>query len=208
MAFFCGGRLSGGHRSGQAVCHSSRVHLRPGALAPSRAGGWLSPTQNLGRAILDLLALALGVAAIAIPAAAILLAQGAGRDAFDDIFLYGRALATDTLPDPNAPWAANSLDHRQCRSRRSASLAVWNDRLPGLVGNGELAALAGIGSVAGVPAGRPGNDGRATADRGLGDRGLGPGNASRPLLAALLSSADRGRRDRGGCLLRRARLPL
>ncbi len=50
------------------------------------------------------MALVMGVAAIAIPAGAILLAQGAGQDAFDDIFRYGRALATDTLPDPNAPW--------------------------------------------------------------------------------------------------------
>ena len=50
-------------------------------------------------------------------AAAILVAQGAGRDAFDDIFLYGRALATDTLPDPNAPrglirWITGNADPR------------------------------------------------------------------------------------------------
>ena len=38
--------------------------------------------------------------------AAILIAQGAGRPAFEDIFQYGRALATDTLPDPTAPPAA------------------------------------------------------------------------------------------------------
>jgi 4-amino-4-deoxy-L-arabinose transferase-like glycosyltransferase len=65
-----------------------------------------SPARKLGRAVLDVMVLVLGVAAIAIPAAAILVAQGAARDAFDDIFLYGRALATDTAPDPKAPWAA------------------------------------------------------------------------------------------------------
>jgi 4-amino-4-deoxy-L-arabinose transferase-like glycosyltransferase len=61
--------------------------------------------RKLARAILDALTLLLGTAAIVLPAAAILLFQGAGLDAFDDIFLYGRALATDTLPDPHAPWA-------------------------------------------------------------------------------------------------------
>ena len=55
---------------------------------------------------------------------AILVAQGAGRDAFDDIFLYGRALATDTLPEPEAPpgvirWITGNAD-----PRGPASLAV------------------------------------------------------------------------------------
>jgi hypothetical protein len=64
-----------------------------------------SRVQRVGRALLDTMVLVLGVAAITALAAAILFAQGAGRDAIDDIFFYGRALATDTLPDPSAPLA-------------------------------------------------------------------------------------------------------
>ena len=48
-------------------------------------------------------------------AAAILMARGAGAAAYDDIFRYGRALATDTLPEPNAPpgvirWITGNAD--------------------------------------------------------------------------------------------------
>jgi 4-amino-4-deoxy-L-arabinose transferase-like glycosyltransferase len=40
-------------------------------------------------------------------AAAVLMGQGAGRDAYEDIFQYGRALAMETPADPHAPpfWA-------------------------------------------------------------------------------------------------------
>jgi 4-amino-4-deoxy-L-arabinose transferase-like glycosyltransferase len=75
------------------------------ALLLRKGQGGPSPRRRLGHTIVDIMALVLGVAAIAIPAGAVLLAQGAGQDAFDDIFLYGRALATDTLPDARAPWA-------------------------------------------------------------------------------------------------------
>src|SRR5262249_14921887 len=48
-------------------------------------------------------------------AIAILIAWGAGRAAYDDIMLYGRALATDTLADPSAPpafmrWLTGNAD--------------------------------------------------------------------------------------------------
>jgi 4-amino-4-deoxy-L-arabinose transferase-like glycosyltransferase len=47
--------------------------------------------------------------------ALVLLAQGAGYDAYVDIFQYGRALATDTPPEPNAPsgwirWVTGNAD--------------------------------------------------------------------------------------------------
>jgi hypothetical protein len=58
------------------------------------------------RGVLDVLALVLGTAAIAAVATAIVVARGAARPAFEDIILAGRALATDTLPEPNAPPAA------------------------------------------------------------------------------------------------------
>ncbi|MFI5454258.1 MAG: ArnT family glycosyltransferase [Isosphaerales bacterium] len=56
------------------------------------------------RGFLHLVAFALGIVGIAAVAATILIARGAGQSAFEDIFQYGRALATDTLTDPNAPW--------------------------------------------------------------------------------------------------------
>lgn len=54
-----------------------------------------------------LLWLAAGFATPWAIALGILAAQGAGRDAFEDIVRYGGALATDTPPDPNSPpgWA-------------------------------------------------------------------------------------------------------
>jgi 4-amino-4-deoxy-L-arabinose transferase-like glycosyltransferase len=57
------------------------------------------------RALLDVVAFSLGIAVVVAVAAAVLLARGAGRAAYEDIFVYGRALATDTLPDPAAPSA-------------------------------------------------------------------------------------------------------
>ena len=73
--------------------------LRAGQGAP--AGG-----QRIRRRVLDVIAFSLGIGLIAAVAAVVLAAQGAGRDAFDDIFLYGRALATDTLREPGTPTAA------------------------------------------------------------------------------------------------------
>jgi 4-amino-4-deoxy-L-arabinose transferase-like glycosyltransferase len=63
----------------------------------------------------DLLLLALGVALPVGLAAAILLIQGAGVAAYVDIMQYGRALATDTLPEPGAPsvlvrWLTGNAD--------------------------------------------------------------------------------------------------
>ncbi len=70
---------------------------------------------KLGGRILDVLALGVGVTAIAIAAGSVVVVQGAAKDAFDDIFFYGRALATDTLPEPNAPlgifrWLTGNAD--------------------------------------------------------------------------------------------------
>lgn len=62
-----------------------------------------------------LLSLMLGFAAIVALAAVILIARGAGAAAYEDIMRYGPALATDTLPEPNAPsglirWLTGNAD--------------------------------------------------------------------------------------------------
>ena len=59
----------------------------------------------------------------------ILIAQGAGAAAYEDIFQYGRALATDTLPEPGAPSGPGPLAHRQRRSLGQAPLAVRRRRI-------------------------------------------------------------------------------
>ncbi len=93
-----------------ALVFAPAIFLKAGQEGESRV-------QRVGRALLDTTVLVLGVAGIAALAAAILFAQGASRDAIDDIFFYGRALATDTLPEPNAPlavirWVTGNADPR------------------------------------------------------------------------------------------------
>ncbi len=65
--------------------------------------------------IIDLAAFGVGLTAIMAVAAAVLSFQGAGPSAYEDIFQYGRALATDTLPEANAPhglvrWLTGNAD--------------------------------------------------------------------------------------------------
>jgi 4-amino-4-deoxy-L-arabinose transferase-like glycosyltransferase len=60
-------------------------------------------------------ALAGGFALVWVTAAVVLIAQGAGASAYEDIIRYGSALATDTPPDPNAPprwvrWVTGNAD--------------------------------------------------------------------------------------------------
>ena len=62
-------------------------------------------TRRSNQSLIDILAFSLGLAIIVAIAASILIASGAGQSAFEDIFQYGRALTTDTLPEPNAPAA-------------------------------------------------------------------------------------------------------
>ncbi len=74
-----------------------------------------SRRQRISRSVIDLAVLGLGVLSLAVLSAGILVAQGAGRDAFEDIFQYGRALATETLPEPGAPpalvrWVTGNAD--------------------------------------------------------------------------------------------------
>ena len=77
--------------------------------------GGASRGQRMRQAIADVAILGLGALSIAAVAGAVLAAQGAGPDAIADIFYYGRALATDTLPEPGAPsslirWITGNAD--------------------------------------------------------------------------------------------------
>jgi 4-amino-4-deoxy-L-arabinose transferase-like glycosyltransferase len=76
-------------------------------------------TSGIGRSVktrlADIVALGIGFAAVWGLAACILLLQGAGSAAFDDIVRYGGALATDTPPEPHAPpflvrWITGNAD--------------------------------------------------------------------------------------------------
>ena len=75
----------------------------------------------------DIIALGLGLMLAVGLAAGILLAQGAGAAAYEDIMQYGRALATDTLPEPGRTFGPGSVADRQCGSVGSAPLAVRLD---------------------------------------------------------------------------------
>jgi 4-amino-4-deoxy-L-arabinose transferase-like glycosyltransferase len=85
-----------------AVIHA--FFLAPFLLTRSRS----CDNQRLRRLVrggADVALFVLGFVAIVAAAVALLVASGAGWSAFDDIMVYGRALATDTLPDPFAPSA-------------------------------------------------------------------------------------------------------
>jgi 4-amino-4-deoxy-L-arabinose transferase-like glycosyltransferase len=59
--------------------------------------------RRLAARVADLASFGAGIAAPIALAAAWLIASGAAWAAYDDIFIFGAALATDTLPDPLAP---------------------------------------------------------------------------------------------------------
>jgi 4-amino-4-deoxy-L-arabinose transferase-like glycosyltransferase len=85
------------------------------ALAMHAAGRERGARSKTAHGVCNLLAFALGIGLVLSLAGAVLAAQGAGHAAFEDIFRYGRALATDTLPDPNAPsglirWITGNAD--------------------------------------------------------------------------------------------------
>jgi 4-amino-4-deoxy-L-arabinose transferase-like glycosyltransferase len=98
---------------GSGVCLGAATLVKQVAIAPIvvfvAAIAWRPWTHEAGlqgkirRGLLNVASLGMGLFLILAAAATILIAQGAGRSAAVDIFQYGRALATDTLPEPNAP---------------------------------------------------------------------------------------------------------
>jgi 4-amino-4-deoxy-L-arabinose transferase-like glycosyltransferase len=100
---------------GSGMCLGAAALVKQVAIAPVLVFvvgvAWRDWTQDAGwqakirRCLIDLASLGMGLFLVLAAAAIILIAQGAGRWAAVDIFQYGRALATDTLPEPNAPLA-------------------------------------------------------------------------------------------------------
>jgi hypothetical protein len=76
------------------------------------------PTGNRIKSVaLDIGAIAAGLSTVATLAILALLLTGAGPSAYEDIVRYGRALTTDTLPEPGAPswlirWLTGNADPR------------------------------------------------------------------------------------------------
>ncbi len=90
------------------------VVILPALLLGRRASGDGAP-RGTRRSIGDVLILGSGTALIAGVALAVVIARGAGPAAYQDIVLQARALATDTLPDPNQPspavrWLTGNAD--------------------------------------------------------------------------------------------------
>ncbi len=186
---------------GSGVCLGAATLVKQVAILPAvvfvAALAWRAWLQEAGwrRRIacgtLDIASFGLGLVAISAVAAAIVMAQGAGTAAYDDIFHYGRALATETLPEPNAPsglirWITGNADPagRLPWPFGTTNYLVW-------WGTGELAVLAGLDSRPRQSAAGPAHVPAAASGRGLDSRSLGPGRLARSLLAALLPLADR-----------------
>ena len=200
------GRLSGCGHAGQAGRHRPRLRLRRGPRVASLVAGGRHGDDKIVRGLVDVGSFGLGLVSILVVAAAILIAQGAGAAAYDDIFHYGRALATDTLPEPNAPpgiirWITGNADPK--------------GRLPWPFGTTNYLVWWGTASwpfwLVSIPALAylllaPAHNLAAAAGRGLDAGGLGPGRPAGSLLAALLPLADRRRSHRRRGLLRPTRL--
>ena len=110
---------------GSGVCLGAATLVKQVAIVPAvvfvAALAWRAWSQEATwqrksvRGLLDIVSFGLGVVSILVVAATILIARGAGAAAYDDIFHYGSALATDTLPEPNAPpgvirWITGNAD--------------------------------------------------------------------------------------------------
>jgi 4-amino-4-deoxy-L-arabinose transferase-like glycosyltransferase len=110
---------------GSGICLGAATLVKQVAIVPavvfvaalawrtwSLEDGWRRKTRQ---GLLNVVSFVLGLVLILVVAAAILLARDAGAAAYDDIFRYGRALATDTLPEPSAPlgiirWVTGNAD--------------------------------------------------------------------------------------------------
>lgn len=99
------------------VCLGAATLVKQVAILPAAAyaAGILGRRERPPCRLSSLILLGAGLAAAIGLAVLVLAAQGAGAMAYEDIMLYGRALATDTLPDPNAPsslirWLTGNAD--------------------------------------------------------------------------------------------------
>jgi 4-amino-4-deoxy-L-arabinose transferase-like glycosyltransferase len=100
---------------GSGMCLGAATLVKQVAIAPVMVFvvgvAWRAWTEEAGwqgkfrRCLIEVALLGTGLCLVLAAAATILIVQGAGRSAAVDIFQYGRALATDTLPETSAPLA-------------------------------------------------------------------------------------------------------
>jgi 4-amino-4-deoxy-L-arabinose transferase-like glycosyltransferase len=95
-----------------AACLVKQVAVTHGVVCAAAVLGRPRPVRAR---LVDLAALAGGFALVWGLAALVLIAQGAGPAAYEDIVRYGAALATDTPPEPHAPpalvrWITGNAD--------------------------------------------------------------------------------------------------
>jgi 4-amino-4-deoxy-L-arabinose transferase-like glycosyltransferase len=110
---------------GAGICVGAAALVKQVAVLPAvvfvTALAWRARAQNtewrrrISRGMSDVISFGVGLIIIFAVAAAIVMAGGGGAAAYDDIFHYGRALATDTLPEPGAPsgfirWVTGNAD--------------------------------------------------------------------------------------------------
>ena len=198
------GHLPGSGRARQAGRDPSRLCSScPGNHCSEPGRRRRLRSRGLGRAVLDVIAFVLGSSSIVAAGGRDPGRSGRGPDRLRRHLPLRPGPGDRHLARSERPPALDSLDHRQCRSRRAGSPGRSEPPTTWSGGERKLAALAGFDSGAGLLAARPGDDGPAAPGGGLDDRGLGPGDAAGPLLAALLSPADRRRGHRRGRLLGR-----
>ena len=171
-----GGQGTGG-RATSATRGSPTVAAGSGD--PPGGFGYRKPSARVA----DVLALLGGFAAVLGVAAGVLTAQGAGREAFEDVVIYGSTMAAETPADPNAPpgwvrWITGNADP--------------SGRLPWPFGRTNYLVWWGTGTwplwLAGVPALAwlvfgPASTAPSTTGRRVDPLGLGPGGAPGSLLA-------------------------
>jgi 4-amino-4-deoxy-L-arabinose transferase-like glycosyltransferase len=97
------------------VKQTSALHVPVYALALLCRRQDASAPRRLRERGKDVLALAGGVVVVVAAAVGVMVVQGAGPAAFEDVVRYGRALATETPPPPNAPpwlvrWVTGNAD--------------------------------------------------------------------------------------------------
>ena len=203
---------------------SSRSRPCMGRSMPWGSSGWRGPSstdrpmaRRARSKVADLIALAAGFGASWTIAVAVPVGPGGGAFGVRrhrDLWLGPGD--TIKVPEAQCPGEVDPLVHRQRRSRRGPPPAVRTDPIPGLVGDRDLADLAGLGPVHGLAPG-------GSRSRGGPSKLVAAWTLScwvqvalaRPVLGALLPAPDarpgggRGGDDRpisGGGSSRRRRL--
>jgi 4-amino-4-deoxy-L-arabinose transferase-like glycosyltransferase len=127
LALVCHGLNQGERRAFLAagVCLGAGTLVKQVAILPlavyfvammaGRGGGSGVPARSRVMRLADFASLVLGMVLIVSAAVLVLIARGAGPSAYEDILRYGKAMATDTLPEPHQPagmirWLTGNAD--------------------------------------------------------------------------------------------------